>query len=96
LSSAGAAAGFDLCLHPTANPAAETIPGVFSNKPRARHVARQVFVVDEDVAFITSANFTEWAHQRNVEAGDVRLSHSGASCDPRRRLQSATPKLNAR
>jgi phosphatidylserine/phosphatidylglycerophosphate/cardiolipin synthase-like enzyme len=26
-------------------------------------------IVDEDLAFITSANFTEWAHQRNVEAG---------------------------
>jgi phosphatidylserine/phosphatidylglycerophosphate/cardiolipin synthase-like enzyme len=26
-------------------------------------------VVDDDVALITSANFTEWAHQRNVEAG---------------------------
>ena len=26
-------------------------------------------VVDEDLAFVTSANFTEWAHQRNVEAG---------------------------
>ena len=26
-------------------------------------------LVDEDLAFVTSANFTEWAHQRNVEAG---------------------------
>lgn len=26
-------------------------------------------VVDDDVAFVTSANFTEWAHERNVEAG---------------------------
>ena len=26
-------------------------------------------LVDEDFAFVTSANFTEWAHQRNVEAG---------------------------
>jgi phosphatidylserine/phosphatidylglycerophosphate/cardiolipin synthase-like enzyme len=26
-------------------------------------------IVDDDVALITSANFTEWAHQRNVEAG---------------------------
>jgi phosphatidylserine/phosphatidylglycerophosphate/cardiolipin synthase-like enzyme len=28
-------------------------------------------IVDADVALITSANFTEWAHQRNVEAGVV-------------------------
>jgi phosphatidylserine/phosphatidylglycerophosphate/cardiolipin synthase-like enzyme len=26
-------------------------------------------LVDEELAFVTSANFTEWAHQRNVEAG---------------------------
>lgn len=26
-------------------------------------------VVDDDAAFVTSANFTEWAQQRNVEAG---------------------------
>lgn len=26
-------------------------------------------VVDDVAAFVTSANFTEWAHQRNVEAG---------------------------
>lgn len=26
-------------------------------------------VVDDSVAFVTSANFTEWAQQRNVEAG---------------------------
>jgi phosphatidylserine/phosphatidylglycerophosphate/cardiolipin synthase-like enzyme len=26
-------------------------------------------IADEDLAFITSANFTEWAQQRNVEAG---------------------------
>lgn len=26
-------------------------------------------VVDDEVAFVTSANFTEWAHTRNVEAG---------------------------
>lgn len=28
-------------------------------------------VVDEETAFVTSANFTEWAHERNVEAGVV-------------------------
>lgn len=26
-------------------------------------------VVDDEVAFVTSANFTEWAQERNVEAG---------------------------
>jgi phosphatidylserine/phosphatidylglycerophosphate/cardiolipin synthase-like enzyme len=26
-------------------------------------------VVDDEVAFITSANFTDWAQERNVEAG---------------------------
>jgi phosphatidylserine/phosphatidylglycerophosphate/cardiolipin synthase-like enzyme len=26
-------------------------------------------LVDDNVAFVTSANFTEWAHLRNVEAG---------------------------
>lgn len=26
-------------------------------------------LVDDEIAFVTSANFTEWAHQRNVEAG---------------------------
>ena len=26
-------------------------------------------VVDEEIAFVTSANFTEWAHERNLEAG---------------------------
>ena len=26
-------------------------------------------LVDDDLAFVTSANFTEWAQQRNVEAG---------------------------
>jgi phosphatidylserine/phosphatidylglycerophosphate/cardiolipin synthase-like enzyme len=28
-------------------------------------------VIDEDRAFITSANFTEAAHERNIEAGTV-------------------------
>jgi phosphatidylserine/phosphatidylglycerophosphate/cardiolipin synthase-like enzyme len=28
-------------------------------------------VVDDDVGFLTSANFTEWAQERNVEAGVV-------------------------
>jgi phosphatidylserine/phosphatidylglycerophosphate/cardiolipin synthase-like enzyme len=29
----------------------------------------KVVVVDEITSFVTSANFTEWAQQRNVEAG---------------------------
>jgi len=31
----------------------------------------KVVVIDDEVAFVTSANFTEWAQQRNVEAGVV-------------------------
>jgi len=31
----------------------------------------KVVIIDDEIAFITSANFTEWAHQRNVEAGVV-------------------------
>lgn len=29
----------------------------------------KVVVIDEAIALVTSANFTEWAHERNVEAG---------------------------
>lgn len=29
----------------------------------------KVVVIDDETAFVTSANFTEWAQQRNVEAG---------------------------
>lgn len=29
----------------------------------------KVVVIDDEKAFVTSANFTEWAQQRNVEAG---------------------------
>lgn len=33
-------------------------------------------LIDEDLAFVTSANFTEWAQQRNVEAGVlIRSQH---------------------
>lgn len=33
-------------------------------------------LIDDKVALVTSANFTEWAHQRNVEAGVlVRSAH---------------------
>lgn len=36
-------------------------------------------VVDDELAFVTSANFTEWAQQRNVEAGVlVRSRHFNA------------------
>ena len=33
-------------------------------------------VVDDDASFVTSANFTEWAHQRNIEAGVLVRSRS--------------------
>ena len=36
-------------------------------------------VVDDEVAFVTSANFTEWAQQRNVEAGALIRSRYFAS-----------------
>lgn len=36
-------------------------------------------IVDEDLAFISSANFTEWAQQRNVEAGVLIRSRIFAS-----------------
>jgi phosphatidylserine/phosphatidylglycerophosphate/cardiolipin synthase-like enzyme len=29
----------------------------------------KVVVIDDETSLVTSANFTEWAHQRNVEAG---------------------------
>ena len=33
-------------------------------------------LVDDEVAFVTSANFTEWAQDRNVEAGAlIRSRH---------------------
>jgi phosphatidylserine/phosphatidylglycerophosphate/cardiolipin synthase-like enzyme len=33
-------------------------------------------LVDDEVAFVTSANFTEWAQERNVEAGAlIRSRH---------------------
>ena len=31
-------------------------------------------LVDDELALVTSANFTEWAHQRNVEAGVFRCA----------------------
>ncbi len=38
----------------------------------------KVVVVDEAVSLVTSANFTEWAQQRNVEAGALIRSESFA------------------
>ena len=32
-------------------------------------------LADDEVAFVTSANFTEWAQERNVEAGVLVRSH---------------------
>ena len=40
----------------------------FDAQERATWHAK-VVVIDDKTAFVTSANFTEWAHQRNVEAG---------------------------
>ena len=36
-------------------------------------------LVDDDLAFVTSANFTEWAQQRNIEAGVLLRNHHFAS-----------------
>ena len=36
-------------------------------------------LVDDDLAFVTSANFTEWAQQRNIEAGVLLRDHDFAS-----------------
>lgn len=36
-------------------------------------------VVDDEVAFITSANFTDWAQERNVEAGALIRSRAFAT-----------------
>lgn len=36
-------------------------------------------LVDDDLAFVTSANFTEWAQQRNIEAGVLLRNHDFAS-----------------
>ena len=45
------------------------------NRVRATWHAKCV-VIDDEVAFVTSANFTEWAQSRNVEAGVLmRNSH---------------------
>ena len=54
------------------------LPEVFSD-PRSLATVGKVraclpakcIVIDEDRAFITSANFTEAAHERNIEAGTV-------------------------
>jgi phosphatidylserine/phosphatidylglycerophosphate/cardiolipin synthase-like enzyme len=44
---------------------------------RANWHAKAV-VVDDEISFVTSANFTEWAHERNVEAGVLIRSASFA------------------
>lgn len=58
-------------------------PEVFYN-PRTLSVDEEVraswhakcVIVDDEISFVTSANFTEWAQQRNVEAGVlVRSAH---------------------
>ena len=45
-------------------------PRALANDPRERATWHaKCVVVDDWVAFVTSANFTEWAQQKNVEAG---------------------------
>jgi phosphatidylserine/phosphatidylglycerophosphate/cardiolipin synthase-like enzyme len=44
-------------------------------------------LVDDEVAFVTSANFTEWAQDRNVEAGALIRSHQFA-IQLRRQMES--------
>jgi phosphatidylserine/phosphatidylglycerophosphate/cardiolipin synthase-like enzyme len=44
-------------------------------------------VVDEEVALITSANFTEWAHERNVEAG-VLIRNTAFAVQLRQQFES--------
>jgi phosphatidylserine/phosphatidylglycerophosphate/cardiolipin synthase-like enzyme len=39
----------------------------------------KVVVIDDEVALVTSANFTEWAQQRNVEAGVLVRSRAFAN-----------------
>jgi phosphatidylserine/phosphatidylglycerophosphate/cardiolipin synthase-like enzyme len=43
---------------------------LLANDDRATWHAKCV-LIDDEVAFVTSANFTEWAQTRNVEAGVI-------------------------
>jgi phosphatidylserine/phosphatidylglycerophosphate/cardiolipin synthase-like enzyme len=62
------------------------LPGVYydprglaaKSEDRATWHAKCV-VVDDELAFVTSANFTEWAHQKNVEAGVLVRDHQLAT-----------------
>lgn len=58
-------------------PAAYYDPRGLSEDPQFRaSLHAKCLVVDDEVAFVTSANFTEWARDRNVEAGVlVRSRH---------------------
>lgn len=48
-------------------------------------------LIDDKVALVTSANFTEWAHQRNVEAGVlVRSPHFTSQLRPRKSREACT------
>ena len=44
-------------------------------------------VIDDEVAFVTSANFTEWAQSRNVEAG-VLIRNPHFACQLRQQFES--------
>ena len=45
--------------------------GLLEDSDRRATWHAKCVVVDDDVGFVTSANFTEWAQERNVEAGVV-------------------------
>ena len=47
----------------------------------------KVIVIDDETAFVTSANFTEWAQQRNVEAG-VLIRNAGFARQLRQQFEA--------
>lgn len=46
-------------------------PRALSTAPDRANWHAKVVIIDEQAAFVTSANFTAWAQERNVEAGVV-------------------------
>ncbi len=71
------AQGFSIAWPGTRRPEVYYDPRGLSTDPekRASWHAKCV-IVDDAVSFVTSANFTEWAQQRNVEAGAlIRSPH---------------------
>lgn len=43
--------------------------GIQSNYGNRASLHAKCIVADDEIAFVSSANFTEWAHERNIEAG---------------------------